>query len=429
MIGIIIQIIILIILIALSAFFSSSETALTTVSKIRMRTMAEDGDKRAALVLKITDDTQKMLSAILIGNNIVNISASSLATVVAVKLLGDYGAGIATGLMTLLVLIFGEITPKSLAAVQSVKVALFCCRIIYALMIILTPLIFILNHIVGGLLKLLGAGKNTGDNRMTEQEFRTIVDVGNETGAIENDEKDYINNLFDFSDTTVREIMIPRIDTTMINVNWSYNKLMQVFQKNMFTRFPVYEGDTDHVIGIINMKDILLVDKDKPFSVRDHIREPFFTYELKNTAELFNDMKGRHISMAIVMNEYGSVAGIITLEDMLEELVGEIRDEYDTYEEDDLIQVGPCEYVAQGSMNLEDLCEELKLPFKSEDYDTIGGYLVGLFDHFPRAGETYVSEDGIILSVAQVRRRRVVKVHIRLPEPLSNAENTVGKEP
>lgn len=409
------QLVILIVLIALSGFFSSSETALTTVSKFKIRTMADAGDKRARMVQKVTGKAGKMLSAILIGNNIVNISASSLATVVFIDMLGSAGAGIATGIMTLLVLIFGEVTPKNLASRRALSMSLQVAGIIHVLMVVLTPIIFIMNHIVSGILYIVGANKPE-KNSMTEEEFRTIVDVGNESGAIENDEKDYINNLIDFSDTEVRELMIPRIDVTMINVNWSYAQIRSVFMQDKYTRFPVYEQDTDHVIGILNMKDLLTRDEKEGFSIRKHIREPFFTYEFKNADDLFDEMRKKRIHMAIVLDEYGSVSGIVTLEDLLEELVGDIRDEFDETEEDDIVENGPGEYTVLGSMNLDDLCDELDLPFKSDDYDTIGGYLLGLFDHLPRVGESYVTKEGVILTAAVVRRKRILKVKIRLPQ-------------
>lgn len=418
---IIAQIIILVILIALSGFFSSSETALTTVSRFKIRTMADAGDRRARMVQKVTGNTGKMLSAILIGNNIVNISASSLATVVFMNMFGSAGAGIATGVMTLLVLIFGEVTPKNLASRRALSMSLQVAGIINALMIVLTPIIFVMNHIVSGILYIAGANKPE-KNSMTEEEFRTIVDVGNESGAIENGEKDYINNLFDFSDTQVKELMIPRIDVTMINVNWSYSQIRSVFMKDKYTRFPVYEQDSDHVIGILNMKDLLTRDERETFSIRKNLRKPFFTYEFKNADDLFDEMRKKRIHMAIVLDEYGSVSGIVTLEDLLEELVGDIRDEFDETEEDDIVETSPGEYTVLGSMNLDDLCDELDLLFKSDDYDTIGGYLLGLFDHLPRVGESYVTKEGVILTAAVVRRKRILKVKIRLPQ-----NETTGK--
>ena len=417
----IIQVAALVLLVALSAFFSSAETALTTVSEIKLRTLSEAGNKRAQKVLDVKSNTPKMLSAILIGNNIVNISASSIATILAVRLLGSVGAGVATGTLTLVVLIFGEITPKSIAAAKSLELCLFVAPVISFLMWLFTPVIFIVNAIASGLSAIFGVSLHEKSS-MTEEDFLTIVDVGSESGVIEDGEADYINNVLDFSNTTVKEIMIPRIDVTMVGVNWSYEKLMSVFGRNMYTRMPVFEGDTDHVIGIINMKDLLLPHNNRSFSVRDYMREAYYTFEQKKTAELFEEMRLERISLAVVLDEYGAVAGIVALEDLLEELVGEIRDEYDFYEEDDIVQTGDRVYEVKGSMNLEDLCDELSLPFTSEDYDTIGGYLLGIFDHFPKVGETYVSESGIILSVETVRRRRIEKVRIRLPEEPENED-------
>ncbi len=410
-----IQILFLILLLLLSAFFSSAETALTTVNKIKIRTIADEGDARASRVLQITDDSSKMLSAILIGNNIVNLSASSLATSLAIRVWGSVGAGIATGILTLLILIFGEISPKTLATLHSTQLSLQYAGAVWFLMKLLTPVIFIINHLSMGFLKLLRVDPNANDAAMTEEELRTIVDVSHESGVIEGEEREYIHKLFDFSDAAAKEIMIPRIDMTMANVEWDYHRLLAVFQEDMYTRIPVYEDNDDNIIGVINMKNLLLVTDPQNFSMRDYLREAFFTYEQKNTAELFDEMRQGSISLAIVLDEYGAVAGLITLEDLLEELVGEIRDEFDDDEVDDLIQINEREYQVLGSMNLEDLCNILPLGFVSEDYDTLGGYLTGLFDHFPEEGESYVTKDGIILRVDRVDKKRIEVVHIKLP--------------
>lgn len=333
------QIIFLVLLLMLSAFFSSAETALITVNRIRMRTLAEDGNKRAATVLRITNNSGKMLSAILIGNNIVNLSASSLATSLAIKIWGSVGAGIATGILTVLILIFGEISPKTLATVNSEKLALTYANVIEVLMKILTPVIFIINKLANRICKLFGVDPNADTQKMTEEELRTIVDVSKESGVIESEEHTMINNVFDFGDAQAKEVMIPRIDMTFAQVDSSYDELIQIFQEDKFTRLPVYEDTTDNVIGILNMKDLLLCHDKDHFSVRDIMREPYFTYEHKNTAELFMEMRKSSISLAIVLDEYGATAGLITLEDLLEEIVGEIRDEYDTDEEDPIVQL------------------------------------------------------------------------------------------
>ncbi len=417
-----IQLISLVILLMLSAFFSSAETALTTVNKIRMRKLSEEGDARARTVLRITDNSGKMLSAILIGNNIVNISASSIATTLAIDLLGSKGAGIATGILTLLILVFGEISPKTIATIHADSISLAYARTIDVLMKILTPVIFAVNQIAMIFLKILRIDPNGDHNAMTEEELRTIVDVSHETGVIETEEKEMINNLFDFGDAQAKEVMVPRIDMTFASVDSTYEELIEIFREDKFTRLPVYEDTTDNVIGIINMKDLLLYDDKEGFCVRDILRKPYYTYEHKNTADLFMDMRSSSISVAIVLDEYGATAGLITLEDLLEEIVGEIRDEYDTDEEDPVVWLGDREYEILGSQNLEDLCEELGLKFESEDYDSIGGYVIGLLDHFPKEGESIVTEDGVEMIVESMDKNRVEKIRMVLPEPEEEKE-------
>ena len=395
--GSIFQIIILIILLLLSAFFSSAETALTTVNRIRMRSLAEDGNSRAACVLKVTDDSGKMLSAILIGNNIVNLSASSIATSLALDLWGSVGAGIATGILTLLILIFGEISPKTIAAINAEKISLSYCNIIYWLMKLLTPVIFILNKLSIAFLFLLRVDPNAKDKAMTEEELRTIVDVGKETGVIESEEHEMINNVFDFGDAQAKEVMVPRIDMTFANIDCTYDELIEIFKEDKFTRLPVYKDTTDNVIGIINMKDLLLYKDREHFSIQDIMREPYFTYEHKNTAELFMEMRKSSISLAIVL------------------------DEYDTDEEDPIVRLSDREYLVLGSTNLEDLCEKLDLDFESDDYDTIGGYLIGLLDHLPEKNEIIITDDDVLLRVEQMDKNRIEKIYIKKPEPKEEA--------
>lgn len=414
--GAIFQITVLIILLILSAFFSSAETALTTSNKIRLRSMAEDGNKRAARVLRITENSGKMLSAILIGNNIVNLSASSIATSLAIRLWGSVGAGIATGILTVLILIFGEISPKTFATIYADKISLAYSGIIELLMKLLTPVIFIINKLSIGFLMLLHVDPNAGNQQMTEEELRTIVDVSKESGVIESEEHEMINNLFDFGDAQAKEVMVPRIDMTFANIDSTYDELISIFKEDKFTRLPVYEESTDNVVGIINMKDLLLYEKKEDFSIRNMMREPYFTYEHKNTAELFIEMRKSSISLAIVLDEYGTTAGLITLEDLLEEIVGEIRDEYDTDEEDPILQLSEREYLVLGSTNLEDLCEALQLNFTSEDYDTIGGYLIGLLDHLPEKNEIIITDDDVLLRVEQMDKNRIEKIYIKKPD-------------
>ena len=414
--GDLIQIVVLVILLMLSAFFSSAETALTTVNKIRMRTLAEEGNKRAQKVLAVTDNSGKMISAILIGNNIVNLSASSIATTLAIKLFGNMGAGIATGVLTLLILIFGEISPKTLATIYADKIALTYAGIISLIMKILTPVIFLMNTLSLAFLKLLRVDPNAGNRVMTENELRTIMDVGHESGVIEAEEHEMINNVFDFTDAEAKEIMIPRIDMTFVPVDASYQELLDIFRETRYTRLPVYEESNDNVIGILNMKDLLLCEDQSTFSIREIMRTPFFTYEHKNTAELFSQMQESSINIAIVLNEYGTTAGLITMEDLLEEIVGEIHDEYDYNEEEDVYAINEKEYLVQGSMNLEDLCDSLELHLESEDYDSIGGYMIGLLDHVPEEGESVTAPDGTVLRVDKMDKNRIEKLYIRIPD-------------
>lgn len=391
-----------------------------TVNKIRLRALAETGDKKATRVLGITEDSGKLLSAILIGNNIVNISASSIATILATKLLGNAGAGVATGILTFLILIFGEISPKTLATIHAEKLALVYSGPIAFLMKILTPVIFIINKLAMGFLFLIGVKPSDADTLMTEEELLTIIDVSKEEGVIEDEEHEMINNLFDLGDSQAKEVMVPRIDMVFVDVNHTYDELIAIFKDNMFTRLPVYEDNTDNVIGILNMKDILLCTDRENFSIRNLIREPYFTYEQKNTAELFIEMRKSSISLAIVLDEYGATAGLITLEDLLEEIVGEIRDEYDTDEEDPIEQLNEREFIVLGSANLDDVCEKLDLNFTSDDYDTIGGYLIGLLDHLPEKNEIIITEDDILLRVEQMDKNRIEKIYIK--KPIEKAE-------
>ncbi len=425
--GDIFQLVFLVILLLLSAFFSSAETALTTVNRIRMRTLAEDGDKRAERVLRITDDSGKMLSAILIGNNIVNLSASSIATSLAIELWGSVGAGIATGILTFLILIFGEISPKTLATIYSERIALTYSAAIELLIKILTPVIFLINKLSMGFLLLMRVDPKAGEQQLTEEELRTIVDVGKESGVLETEEHEMINNLFDFGDAQAKEVMVPRIDMTFANIASTYDELIEIFQEDKFTRLPVYEDTTDNVVGILNMKDLLLYKDKAHFCIRDIMREPYFTYEHKNTAELFMEMRKSSISLAIVLDEYGATAGLITLEDLLEEIVGEIRDEYDTDEEDSILPLNEREFLVLGSTNLDDLCDALSLDFRSEDYDTIGGYLVGLLDHLPEKNEIIITDDNVLLRVEQMDKNRIEKIYIKKPE--EKAENEVVSAP
>ena len=421
--GDITQLICLIILLLLSSFFSSAETALPTVNKIRMRTLSESGNKKADRVLRVTDNSAKMLSAILIGNNIVNLSASSLATTLAVKIFGSVGAGIATGILTFLILIFGEVSPKTLATIHADKISLKISGIIEFLMFIFTPLILVINTFSMGFLMLLGVNPNDKDKAITEEELRTIVDVSQETGVIEDEERTMIHKLFDFGDAEAKEVMIPRIDMIFVDVNSTYDEVIEIFKEYKYTRLPVFEESTDRIVGVLNIKDLLLLNDNKDseaeyrenFDIRNLMREAYFTFEHKNTADLFIEMRKSSLSLAIVLDEYGSTAGLITLEDLLEEIVGEIRDEYDSDEIDDITKISEREYLVLASANLEDVSRELELNLISEDYDTVGGYCLEQLDHLPEKNEVIVTEDEVLIRIESVDNNRIEKVYIKLP--------------
>lgn len=415
------QILIVIGLLALSAFFSSSETAMMSVNKIRVRNLAEAGLGKAQILAKILDNQPKMLSAILIGNNIVNISASSLMTIIVTKAFGDQFVGLSTGVLTLLVLIFGEITPKTSATLYSETMALRFAKPIYIIMQVLTPVIFIVDKLSLGVLRLLHIDPNKKQDAITEDELRTIVEVSHEEGVIESDEKKMIYNVFDFGDSVAKDIMVPRIDMTFVDVNSTYEEVIEVFRQEKYTRYPVYEETTDNVIGIVNIKDLLLIEHDKKFCLRDYLREPLYTYEFKKTAELMVELRKTQNNIAIVLDEYGATAGLITLEDMLEEIVGEIRDEYDEDEEDLIRRINPKEYVIEASMKLDDLNDQLELNLESEAYDSIGGFIIGLLDHLPEEGEE-VTHENLRFVVEKVERNRIDKIHLYILDEAEGAK-------
>ena len=417
------QLIILLILLGLSAFFSSAETALTTVNKIRIRSLAEDGNKRAKTVLKITDDSGKMLSAILIGNNIVNLSAASLTTSLAYSFGGSMVA-IASGILTVLILLFGEITPKTMATIHAEKMALIYAPIISILMKVMTPVIFIINGLSIGVLFLLRVDPNAKNDLMTETELRTIVDVSHEDGVIESDEREMIYNVFDLGDAKAKDVMVPRVHVTFADVNSTYEELLDIFREDKFTRLPIFEDTTDNVVGTINMKDLLLYDNTKEFHIRDILREAYFTYEYKSISELLVEMRQASFNIAIVLDEYGETAGLITLEDILEEIVGEIHDEYDENEEDFVQEVTEREYIIEGSMNLDDLNDRLDLDLNSEEYDSLGGFIIERLDRLPEAGDSIVTEEGIRMVVEKLDKNRIEKVHVYLPEPVMEETHT-----
>lgn len=412
----ILQLVILVLLLSASAFFSSAETALMTSNKLRIRNLAENGDKRAEKVLEITANTDKMLSAILIGNNIVNLSASALSTTLTLKAFGSSLVGVATGILTFLILVFGEITPKNVASKNAENMALKYIGIISVLVVILTPVIYVVNKVAGIVISLFV--KNNDDNNMvTEDELRAMVEVSHEDGVIEKEEKKMIVNVVDFGDTVAGDIMLPRVDMVMVSVESSYGEILKIFREERYTRIPVYEESPDNVIGILNVKDFLLIEDKENFSVKEHLREPLYTYEYKKTSSLMVDMRKTGANIVIVLDEYGTTVGLITLEDMLEEIVGEIRDEFDADEDEGITKISETEYLIDGSTNLDDVNDRIGLELSSEEYESIGGIIMEKLGRLPVEGEV-ITFDNIILTVKKMDHARIEKVGLKLKPSL-----------
>lgn len=410
-----IQLVTLLILVVLSAFFSSAETSLTTANRIKLQALAEEGNKRAAVVLKVKENSSKMLSAILIGNNLVNNFAASLATALAIKFFGNGSVGVVTGILTLVILIFGEITPKTLATAKSEQFALAYGSVILLLMKIMTPVIFIINHLCRFLLKLLHVDADSSMNPMTEMELRTIVDVSHKDGVIEKEERQMIYNVVDFGDSQAKDVMVPRADVVAVSDTATYQEIKEVFRTEKYTRLPVYQNDRDNVTGILNIKDFFFCGDTEDFRVTDVMYEPYFTYEYKKTSELLLEMQKNSVSISIVLDEYGAAVGLISLEDLLEEIVGEIRDEYDEDEKDLIQPLSQQEYLIEGAVKLDDVNDALGLRLSSEEYDSIGGLIIEMLDHLPTEGETVTTGEGITLTVDKMDKNRIELVRLLLP--------------
>lgn len=418
-----IRLTVLVLLVLLSAFFSSAETALMTANKVKMKALSDEGNKRAGLVIKICEDTQRMLSAILIGNNIVNLSASALMTIyVTDRFKVSYAVSIGTGILTLVVLIIGEIIPKTVATAHAETISLLYARIILCLITVMTPISFIINGIATGILKLLRIDTSSRQ-AMTENELKTYVDVSHEDGVIETGEKQIIYNVFDFSDAVAKDIMIPRIDMSCVSSEASYDEVMKIFKEEMYTRIPVYEGnEQDNIIGLINIKDLILIEDTDNFKISDNLRKAYYTYEFKKTADLLMEMRERSHNVAFVLSEYGTCVGMITLEDLLEEIVGEIRDEYDSDEAQLIKDLGGNRYLVEGNMKLDDINDALGTELDSEDYDSIGGLMIENLDRLPGYGETVTLDDGTTLTARGIKRNRITKVLMVVPERQTKEE-------
>lgn len=409
-----IQIGLLVILLIGSGFFSASETALMSISRIRIRYMEEDGVKGAKLVSKLLEDSNRLLSSILVGNNIVNIAATSISTSLFINLWGEQGVAAATALMTVLVLIFGEITPKTISANNPEKVAVFVAKPIKIFMTLLKPVVGVFNVITKVIFKILGVDDDGVKPFITEEELKAMVNVSHEEGLLEIEEREIINNVFEFGDMQAKEAMVQRLDMVAIDIEDSYDEIIELFKTEKLSRMPVYEETIDDIIGILNIKDVIFLSDEEieSFDVKKYIREPFFTYEFKKITQLLEEMKKDKSQMAVVVDEYGGTAGLITIEDLVEVIVGDIEDEYD--EEDDEIQViSSKEFLVEGSTKISDVNEILDIELESEEFDSIGGYIIGYIKHIPEEEEV-IEVDGIKFHIESVDKNRIKKIRILL---------------
>lgn len=419
------NIILLIILIALSSLFSCSETAFLSVNKIKIRNMAEEGSKKAKTIEKMLSNSDHLFSAILVGNNIVNIGASSLSTATIMSIFGD-GAEIiayATGIMTLLILIFGEITPKSLATKNADSLALTLTPFVRFTYVVATPVVLFLNIITGFFIRLLGGDKASGPT-LTEEELKTIVTVGHEEGVIEKEEKEMIHNVFEFGETEIKEIMTPRIHVESLPNDCTYDELMEIYHKERFSRYPVHDETFDEIIGVLNVKDLLFYDIDRDhFDVKDYMRDIFVVYEFNQVNDVFASMRKEHATLAIVLDEYGVMSGIVTFEDIVEEIVGEIDDEYDDNDYS-IIKINNHEYLVDGSLNLNEVNDELGTNFESEDFESIGGLVLGQFSGVPKVNDRIHFAHTTII-ICKMQKNRIEQLRILIKD--ENEKEEEGK--
>lgn len=405
------RLIALLFMLILSGFFSASETALMTLSKIRIRHMVDENVKGAKTVQTLLDNPSKLLGAILVGNNLVNILASALATALAIKFYGPSGVAISTAIMTIFVLIFGEITPKSLATQNSEKIALKVGKPIKIITYVLGPIIHVMIFITNIFIRLFGGDPSKAKPFITEEELRTIVNVSHEEGILEVEEREMINNVFEFGDSHAKDVMTPRTDMVAAHVESTFDEIIELYRSEQFSRIPVYGESHDDIVGILYIKDLIFFDHhEESFDIRAYMRQPFFTYEFKSTSDLFKEMRSNRIPMSIVLDEYGGTAGIVTLEDLVEEIVGEINDEYDD-DEQEIEVIREDEYIVDGSTKLDDINEMLGLHLESDNFDSIGGYVIGLIGRIPEE-EEIVEIDNMKVTVLYVDKNRIEKLRI-----------------
>lgn len=389
-----------------SAFFSSSETALTSLNVFKIRQMEENGVENSSLVRRLTDDIGKVLTTILIGNNIVNIVTTTIATIFFTDLLGSSGAVVSTIILTLTILIFGEVTPKNIATSSSEKLALKVAKPIKFFDFILKPLSFFLQAITDFLTKIIiGESSQKGD-LVTEEDLKTIVDVSEEQGVINDQESEIINNVFEFGDSDVEDIMTARTNMEAIAADMEDKELKDFLKNCKHSRIPVYGKSIDNIIGILHMKDIVaFIAEDKDLNIEEMVRPAFYVYDNMHIFDLFKSMRGENVSLAIVIDEYGGTSGIVTIEDIVEELVGEIEDEYDTHLET-ILKINDKEYLVIPSIHINDFNDYFDTDIEQIKNDSIGGYLIDNLGRIPKLGDT-IEVSGIKMSVLQIDRYKL----------------------
>ena len=403
-------ILLFILFVILSAFFSSSEVALISITRAKTRTLLNEGRHGSKALAVLKESPEHLLITILIGNTVANISAAAIATAIALRMFGDIGVGIATGFVTLVLLIFGEIGPKIYAARASETYALTIAPVILFLSRICTPVIWLVERVS----PTLGIGKDTGEPAVTEEEIKEWIDVGKEDGTIEQGEQDMLYSVLEFGDTTAREIMTPRVDAVLMEDTTTIDEAIRIFSETGFSRIPVYHGQIDNITGVLNVKDVFsaMVSHRKDASIKDIMYDPTFVPETKKIDDLLKELQVRRVQIAIVIDEYSSFVGIVTVEDILEELVGDIMDEFDK-EEPDVQKISEGVYVLDAQMWVDDINERLELNLPTdESYETVGGLLIDRLGHIPQhPGEKVeIEEGGATLVVIQMHGRRIVKV-------------------
>lgn len=401
-----IELIVIIVGVMGSAFFSSSETALTSINVFKIRQLEENGVENSSLVRNLTENIGKVLTTILIGNNIVNIVTTTVATIFFTDLLGPSGAVVSTIVLTLTILIFGEVTPKNIATSSSEKVALMVAKPIKFFDFILKPMSFFLQAITNLLTKIIIGENKQKDEIVTEEDLKTIVDVSEEQGVINYQESEIINNVFEFGDSDVEDIMTARTNMEAIGVDMEDRNLKDFLKNCKHSRIPVYGKSIDNIIGILHMKDIVaFIADDKELDIEKMVRPAFYVYDNMHIFDLFKSMRGENVSLAIVIDEYGGTSGIVTIEDIVEELVGEIEDEYDTHLES-ILKINDKEFLVNPSIHINDFNDYFDTDLEQIKNDSIGGFLIDKLARIPKLGDT-IEIEGIRISVAQINRYKL----------------------